>query len=102
MNFKEQITSDLSVFFDPEIFGEYHIIHGREIIIVPDEQLLKIKNEKEYDGIIQADLFYFVKASDIDEPISGEVQNIDGVFYTVLECKNNNGVYEVTLQGCGV
>lgn len=64
--------------------------------------MLKIKNEKEYDGIIQADLFYFVKASDIDEPISGEVQNIDGVFYTVLECKNNNGVYEVTLQGCGV
>ncbi|CAI3560366.1 MULTISPECIES: hypothetical protein [Clostridium] len=102
MNFKEQIEHDLNSFFDPEIFGEYHIIDGQEIVIVPDNQLLKIKNEKEYDGIIQADLLYFVKASDIDEPISGEIQNIDGVLYTVLECKNNSGVYEVTLQGCGV
>ncbi|VDG74587.1 Uncharacterised protein [Clostridium carnis] len=50
MNFKEQITSDLSVFFDPEIFGEYHIIDGREIIIVPDEQLLKIKMKKNMMG----------------------------------------------------
>lgn len=102
MSFKEQIQYDLNAFFDPEIFGEYHIIDGQERVIVPDDERLKIKNEKEYDGIIQADLLYYVKASDIDEPISGEVENIDGVFYTILECKENNGVYEVTLQGYGV
>ncbi len=101
MNFKEQIEKDLNIFFDPEVFGEYHYIDRKEVLIVIDNELLKIKNEKEYDGIIQADVFYFVKISDIDEPVSGDVQNFDGVLYTVLECKPNNGIYEVTLQGYG-
>lgn len=99
MNFKEQIKADLNIFFNPDEFGEAHIINNQKLNIVVDNEVLKQRNRKEYDGILQADLLYYVKATDIiKKPVSGAVQTFDGVLYTVFDVKIDSGVYEVVLQ----
>ena len=99
MNFKEQLKADLNTFFNFNEFGEEHTIEGQRINIIIDNETLKQRNRKEYDGILQADLLYYVKATDIrKKPISGSFQNIDGVIYTVFDVKHDLGVYEVVLQ----
>lgn len=99
MDFKEQINSDLDIFFNINEFSESHTINGKIVNLIIDNETLKQRNRKEYDGILQADLLYYVKATDIlKRPISGQVQNIDGLMYTVFDVKYDFGVYEVILQ----
>jgi len=98
MDFKEQLNQDLNIFFNPLEFGEVHVINKRKINIVIDNEGLKERIQKEYDGVIQSDLLYYVKKDDINRVVPGEVQNIDGNFYTVIDVKEDSGSYEVILQ----
>ncbi|WP_252238307.1 hypothetical protein [Clostridium sp. VAP51] len=99
MNFKEQIQEDLNnVLFNIDEFGEEHIIDRKVLNVVIDNETLKDRNKKEYDGILQADLLYYVKAEDIRELKTNELQYFDGVAYNVFDVKLDNGVYEVILQ----
>ncbi|MBN1071153.1 hypothetical protein DVV81_08215 [Clostridium botulinum] len=101
MNFKEQLKEDMNnVFFNNEEFAERHYIDGALKTIIVDNETLKERNQKEYDGIIQADLLYFIKSSDVIKKIkAGDVQNFDGALYTVFDIKYDNGMYEIILQG---
>lgn len=99
MSFKEQFNQDLNIFFNIEEFAEEHIVNNQKLNVVIDNETLKQRNKKEYDGILQADLLYFVKESDIiKEPVSGDIQYFDGAIYTVFDVKVDSGVYEVVLQ----
>jgi hypothetical protein len=98
MNFKEQLKEDLNVFINHEEFGEEHIINKQIINILIDNETLKRRIQKDYDGVIQADLLYFVKEEDIEEPTPGEVQFLDGAIYTVIDVKCDSAIYEVILQ----
>ncbi|KFX57605.1 hypothetical protein HYH39_02290 [Clostridium botulinum] len=99
MNFKEQIQEDLNnIFFNIDEFGEEHIIDRKVFNVVIDNETLKDRNKKEYDGILQADLLYYIKADDIGELKTNELQYFDGVAYNVFDVKLDNGVYEVILQ----
>ncbi|NFE73371.1 hypothetical protein FDC27_05200 [Clostridium botulinum] len=101
MNFKEQIQEDLNnIFFNIDEFGEKHYIDGIIKTVLVDNETLKERNQKEYDGIVQADLLYFIKSSDVIKKIkAGDVQNFDGALYTVFDIKYDNGMYEIILQG---
>ena len=99
MNFKEQLKEDLSIFFNPDEFGEDHIIDGKVVNIIVDNETLKSRNKKEYDGIVQADILYFAKEEDLfKEPIPDSVQMFDRVPYIIFDSKLDEGVYEVILQ----
>ncbi len=100
MSFKDILNNDLSIFFNIDEFGEQHIINNQKLNIIIDNETLKQRNKKEYDGILQADLLYYVKAADIiKKPKSGDVQTIDRLgIYTVFDVKLDSGVYEVILQ----
>lgn len=98
MNFKEQIKEDLNIFFNPDEFGEEHIINKKTVNIIIDNEELKKRVQKEYDGIIQADLLYFVREEDMEEPTPGDVQILDRAPYTVVDVKSDSGIYEVILQ----
>ncbi|UZP01928.1 hypothetical protein JW813_09265 [Clostridium botulinum] len=101
MNFKEQIQEDLNnIFFNIDEFGEKHYIDGIVKTVLVDNETLKERNQKEYDGIIQADLLYFIKSKDLVKKIKvGELQRFDGAVYTVFDVKYDSGIYEVILQG---
>lgn len=99
MNFKEQLNEDLNIFFNFEEFGEEHTINTQKLNVIVDNEVLKQRNKKEYDGILQADILYYVKASDIiKKPVSGDFQKFDGAPYTVFDVKLDSGIYEVILQ----
>ena len=99
MNFKEQLNNDLDIFFNPEEFGEDHIIDGKVVNVIVDNETLKSRNKKEYDGIVQADLLYFAKEEDLlKEPRPDSVQLFDGVPYIIFDAKSDEGVYEIILQ----
>ena len=100
MNFKEQIEADLNdTFFNVDEFGEEHIINRQKKIVIVDNDKLKERNQKEYDGILVADLLYFIKEADLDrEPKPEEVQIFDGNMYTIVDCKLDSGMYEIILR----
>lgn len=99
MNFKELLKEDLNVFINPDEFGEDHIIDNKIVNIIVDNETLKDRNRKEYDGIVQAEILYFAKKEDLlKEPIPESVQMFDGIPYIVFDAKLDEGVYEVILQ----
>lgn len=101
MSFKDIVQNDInSVFINIDEYGEKHYIDGVLKTVIMDNETLKERNQKEYDGIVQADLLYFIKRSDVIKKIkSGDVQNFDGALYTVFDIKYDNGMYEIILQG---
>ena len=101
MNFKEQLKEDINnVFLNKEEFGERHYIDGVIKTVIVDNETLKERNQKEYDGILQADLLYFMKSYDVQKEIKvGDVQNFDGAVYKVFDVKYDSGMYEIILQG---
>jgi hypothetical protein len=99
MNFKEQLNNDLDVFFNKEEFGEDHVIDGKIVNVIVDNETLKSRNKKEYDGIVQADMLYFAKEEELlKEPTPDSIQMFDGVPYIIFDAKLDEGVYEVILQ----
>ncbi|HBJ2622105.1 hypothetical protein FDB29_07375 [Clostridium botulinum] len=99
MDFKEQLKEDLNIFFNIEEYGEEHLIDRKVVNVIVDNETLKSRNKKEYDGIIQADILYFAKEEDlIKEPIPESVQIFDRVPYIIFDAKLDGGVYEVILQ----
>lgn len=99
MDFKNQIKKDLNIFFNPDEFGEEHVIDNKIVNVIVDNETLKSRNKKEYDGIVQADILYFAKEEDLlKEPIPESVQVFDGIPYIIFDAKLDEGVYEVILQ----
>lgn len=99
-SFKDIIKNDINdVFINIEEFADEHIIDNYVVKAVVDNEKLKERNQKEYDGIIQADLLYYVNFDDIHEIKIGDKQIFDGKIYTVFDVKVDCGIYEVILQG---
>ncbi|WP_160688329.1 hypothetical protein [Clostridium sp. C2-6-12] len=99
MDFKELLKDDLNVFINPDEFGEPHVIDGKVVNIIVDEETLKDRNKKEYDGIVQADVLYFAKEEELMKaPRPKSIQLFDGVLYEIFDAKLDDGVYEVILQ----
>lgn len=100
MNFKETIKEDISkVFINPEEFAEEHIIDRKLVKAVVDNDELKRRILKEFDGIIQADMLYYVSKDDISGVKVGDKQQFDRKIYTVIDVKENTGMLEIMLQG---
>lgn len=104
MNFKEQIQKDLDIFINLDEFGEKKTLtlnRSKKVFeVVVDDDSLKKRTQKQYDGIIEGDILYFIKQSDLGNIIikSGDLQFINGVPYTVIDVKLDLGLYEVLLQ----
>ena len=95
-SFKDILNNDLdSVFINKEEFAERHYIDGVLKTVIVDNETLKERNQKEYDGILQADILYFINR----EVKVGDIQMFDGSSYRVFDVKYDSGMYEVILQG---
>ncbi len=98
MSFKEQLKSDLSIFFNDNEFGEDHIINGKKLNIVIDNDKLEEGKIKNLDGITKEEILYYVKADDFGElPDIDDQQKFDGRFMFVKNAMESNGIYEITL-----
>lgn len=99
MSVRDQIQSDLDLFFSTDDFAGPHTIDGRTINVVIDNDQLTRRSKKEYDGITVGELLYFVKAEDFGErPEQGTPQIFDGRQMYVFDCREDDGMYEIILQ----
>lgn len=106
MGFKDTVKEDiLSTFFNFEEFGERHVISGKEIVCIFDEDKFQAKQR---NGLITTDdgvykrgyTIYIPSVSFKYRPHAEEKLYVDGQKYTVIECKEDIGVLEIDVIRC--
>lgn len=104
MNLKKMIQKDIKkVFLNQKELGEKHIVDGKKICILIDENEL-VEREKKYktmaEGLHARQILFFVAAEDYgDLPLIGRRMELDGEYYTVAEALDEGGVYSISLEG---
>lgn len=65
--FQDMIQEDISIFLNPEEFGELLELDGRRLpVLVDNEKLSELKNKAQYaEQIRTADMLLYVRASDL-------------------------------------
>ena len=99
MSLKDEILNDIdNVFFILEDFGEEHIIDGKTVICVFDDEALKMRSGSNELSVSESTLLLFVKESDLPRKVVGDDLLIDGRIYVVDDWKVNLGIAEVALH----
>ncbi len=101
--FKEMIQNDLKeVFLNPEEFGESHVIDGKEMTIIIDENELverEAKVKAMAEGLHKKQLLIYVSAEEFGpEPLIGRLLELNGSCYTVANVTNESGMYSISLE----
>ena len=99
MSFKDDILNDINnVFLNLEDFGEEHIIDGKTVICMFDDDALKIRSGSNELSVSESTLLLFAKVSDLPRKVVGDELLIDGRIYIVDDWKVNLSVAEVALH----
>lgn len=103
LDFREQLRKDAEItFFNLDEFGEEHIVNGREMkIIIDDNELSKRSQSADthYNGSYIDKILVYVRGRDFG-PLPGieKVVRIDGNTYRVTKPTNELGVYSLVLE----
>lgn len=101
---KRMVQNDIKgVFLGAGGFGEKHMVDGREMDILVDENEL-VQREKKYktmaEGLHTRQLLFFVAAKDYGPlPLIGRQMELDGEYYTVTDAVDEGGMYSISLEG---
>ncbi len=103
MSFKELLRQDVkTVFLNPAEFGEEHIVNGKQMQIIIDDNELTEREKRmksNMDGIYKKQTLIYVSASDYGPlPGIGKPVKIDGVTFIVTDSINEGGVYSLHLE----
>lgn len=102
MGFKFNIIDDINkIFMNPDEFGELANIDGKEIIIVPDNDLLeKLKSSNQEDGLAESEILFHTSASNFTEkPFVDDIIHFNRKIYTISDVKESKGMYSITIAG---
>lgn len=104
--FQEQLERDArNVFLNPEEFGTQHIVNGREMIIVIDEDQLqhrKSSASNPTDGVYNAFLLFYALKSDFEKrPVTDSSIRIDDRNFRVSDVQEDEVMYTITLKRAG-
>lgn len=103
MSFKEMVNRDIkNIFLNPDEFGETHIVDGREMTIIIDENEL-VEREKKMktlaEGLHEKQLLVYVSKEDFGpEPLIKRLLDLDGICYTVTDVSDEDGIYSISLE----
>lgn len=92
---------DLDTFINMDEFADNHVINGETIKCVVDTDLFDERSTQAGDrsgGVFKDTISIFIKMSDIEKPIIGEMMTVDDEDYRVVEVKENMGMYEIELS----
>ena len=104
MGFKDTVRADLAgVFFNDNEFagrnsGDPHTWDGVEISAVLDSNTLQTRDSTEYQAFPSGTLIISVPTAEITRPKDNSVHRFDGALFTVLDAKEEMGVYVITLM----
>ena len=102
MSLKDVMAADISaVFLNPDEFAEQHVINGQTVCCVIDDDNFTVRSggeKQQFDGIFLAVKKLFVKAADLPRrPKQGRRLVLDEDPYTVIDCVEQLGMYEITI-----
>lgn len=100
MGFKEMVAQDIkSVFLDFETFGEKHVVEGKEIIIVIDNDTLKEKQGGQDLAVAESASLFYAHVEDLPKRRpAGECLNIDGRECTIDDWAEDMGIATIALR----
>lgn len=100
MDFKNIISSDLSVFFNTGEFAESHKINNISRIILIDNDKLEELSSSKFQGISAGEILYYIPVSSYETriPRLGDTQIFDTKQMYITYVIENDGVYEIALS----
>lgn len=100
MTFKEELKADIdNIFLNLEDFGEEHIIEGKSLICMFDEDELKERQGTNDLAVSDSSLILFAREQDLAKRrVAGDSLVIDGKVYVVDDWKVNLGMIEAALH----
>ena len=103
ITFKEILRQDVkSTFFNPLEFGEEHIVNGKKMLIIIDDNELTEREKRirlHIDGMYRKQTLIYVSALDYGPlPGVGKSVKIDGTTFIVTDSLNESGVYSIHLE----
>ena len=90
------------VFLNPKEFGEEHIVNGKPMTIMIDDNELTEREKRmksHMDGIYKKQTLVYVRALDFGPlPGIGKPIKIDGTTFIVADSLNEGGMYSLHLE----
>ena len=105
MNFKEQVKADIdSVFLNFDEFGEYHVIEGKKVLcIIDDDKLAEINLGKKLGSqmleLVEADILLFAREDNLPENLTpGSQLTFDSKEMIIQHSSVSMGIAELALS----
>ncbi len=99
MTFKDEIANDINfVFLALDDFAEEHLVDGKKILCVIDDEALKTRQGSAEIGIDECTLLLFAKVEDLPKKKKGGLLNVDHKQYMIDDWKVNFGMAEIALH----
>ena len=98
--FKDMVARDLdAVFLNVDEFAELHMIEGKEIPVVMDDDRLTTLKKGQILGLVEADMLLMGKVSDFPADMEpGRLLNVDGRELIVSKSSRDMGLIEAALR----
>ena len=99
MSLKGEIINDIdNVFLNFDDFAEEHIIEGKNVLCIYDDEALKTRQGSAEIGIDESTLLIFAKVEDLPKRKKGGLLNVDHKEYMIDDWKVNFAMAEITLH----
>lgn len=98
--FKDMVARDLdAVFLNVDEFAELHMVEGKEIPVVMDDDRLTTLKKGQILGLVEADMLLMGKVSDFPADMEpGRLLNVDGRELIVSKSSRDMGLFEAALR----
>jgi hypothetical protein len=105
VTFKDHVARDIGItFFNTDEFSDSVIIDDQTCTVQIDSDRLIERSEKEYDGITQGLILYFIPVSEYpvngqsDKPKVGNSQVFNNKYHLIDSVAESDGVYEIVIN----
>lgn len=100
--FKNMVREDIkNVFLDLDMFGETHVVAGKEMTIILDDAEKMRRNGFYHDSkaIYSKRILFYAAAEDMGKlPPLGMSIEVDGSSYKVLQAEHEDGIYVIVAE----
>lgn len=98
-SFKDMMAADRGIFLNIDEFGDEHVIEGRTITAVLDEEIFGESKKGEDIGLAAYDCVLFARCEDLPaQRPSGESLNVNGKECTIISWRTDAGMASVYLS----
>lgn len=99
MAFKDMLAADIPVFLDPNFFGEPHIIDGKTVICVIDDNSLKTRQAGSELAVAESSRLIYAAVADLPpRRMPGAALNVDHREYIIDDWAEDEGVATIALR----